>query len=307
MDQVAVDVPNSAITCSQPERQRTEADTTSAVSEPIVVTTVRRVQPEPAVTDPTSGVRRLSIAAFVGIVVVYLAIIQGGGLIARNVADLEDTAFVTVEDVLVSMWIPLGAALVFTYGVIAWLGWWRPVLHDQKPVQRWLAVVPIVLIISILIGINYAELADKGLGYVLVLLIATQFVGWGEEGMFRGIGVTTLRVNGLTEGKVALWSSLIFGAVHLTNAIGRGASAVPQALAVSFAGYFFYLTRRWSRGNALNSVLHGLFDFAILSSSAILVDQESYAGSVAPIAAYVILAIVLLVRRHHIEPAITTP
>ena len=88
-------------------------------------------------------------------------------------------------------------------------GWWRPVLHDHKPVQRWLAVVPIMLSISILIGVNYAELADKSIGYVLVLLIATQLVGWGEEGMFRGIGVTTLRVNGLTEGKVALWSSVI--------------------------------------------------------------------------------------------------
>ena len=40
--------------------------------------------------------------------------------------------------------------------------------------------------------------------------------------MFRGIGVTTLRAHGLTEGRVALWSSVIFGAVHLTNAIGDG-------------------------------------------------------------------------------------
>ena len=74
---------------------------------------------------------------------------------------------------------------------------------------------------------------------VLALLVATQMVGWGEEGMFRGIGVTTLREHGLSEGRVALWSSLIFGAVHLTNAVGRGAEAIPQALIVSFAGYFF--------------------------------------------------------------------
>ena len=63
--------------------------------------------------------------------------------------------------------------------------------------------------------------------------------------MFRGIGVTTLRAHGLTEGKVALWSSLIFGVVHLRtpSATARGH---PQALVVSFAGYFFYLTRRVS-------------------------------------------------------------
>jgi hypothetical protein len=79
------------------------------------------------------------------------------------------------------MWIPLGVALVFTYGAVTWLGWWRPVLHDHEPVQRRPAIVPIVLIISILIGVDYGELADTGIGYVLVLLIATQLVGWARK------------------------------------------------------------------------------------------------------------------------------
>ena len=124
---------------------------------------------------------------------------------------------------------------------------------------------------------------------MLVLFIATQFVGWGEEGMFRGIGVTTLRAHGLTEGKVALWSSVIFGAVHLSNALGHGAQAIPQALAVSFAGYFFYLTRRVSGGNVLNSVLHGLFDFSLLTGTVILIDQDPYVGSAAAILAYLVV------------------
>ncbi len=82
--------------------------------------------------------------------------------------------------------------------------------------------------------------------------------------MFRGIGVTVLRKHGLREGGVALWSSLIFGAAHLTNVFSSGLSALPQALIVSFAGYFFYLVRRVSRGNVLNSVMHGLFDFSTI-------------------------------------------
>ena len=121
--------------------------------------------------------------------------------------------------------------------------------------------------------------------------------------MFRGVGVTVLRDHGLTEGKVALWSSLVFGAVHLSNALSTGGQAVPQAIAVSFAGYFFYLVRRASRGNALNSVLHGLFDFSILTGTAILVDQQGYVGSVFAILAYVVIAIVVIARRRHIEPA----
>ena len=121
----------------------------------------------------------------------------------------------------------------------------------------------------------------------------------------RGIGVTTLREHGLTEGKVALWSSLVFGAVHLTNALGHGAQAVPQALAVSFAGYFFYLTRRVSGGLLVPAVLHGLFDFSILSST--VIDDRGYAGGLAAILAYPLVAVILVVRRHRIEPPRTAP
>ncbi|WP_426565327.1 CPBP family glutamic-type intramembrane protease [Angustibacter sp. McL0619] len=255
----------------------------------------------PDVSDGPPPVRALPYWAFAVIVLVYLAIIHGVGVLARHVWDV-DNSFVTTRDVLVNMWVPLGSALVFTYAVVAALHWWRPVLHDDRPVQRWVRIVPLILIASIVVGIDYADLLDKNLTYVLSLLVATQFVGWGEEGMFRGIGVTTLRLHGLSEGKVALWSSVIFGAVHLSNAFGQGAGAIPQAIAVSFAGYFFYLTRRSSGGNALNSVLHGLFDFSLLTGTAILVDQKAYPGGLAAILAYLVIAVILLVRRHHIEP-----
>jgi membrane protease YdiL (CAAX protease family) len=168
-------------------------------------------------------------------------------------------------------------------------------------VQKWVIVVPIIFVVGILLATDYGALSDKSAGFVLMLLLATQLVGWGEEGMFRGIGVTTLREHGLTEGKVALWSSLIFGLVHLSNAIGRGAGAIPQAVVVSLAGYFFYLTRRRTGGNAVNSVIHGFFDFSLLTGSAILVAQEAYIGSLAGILVYVVCVIVLLVRRRHIE------
>ena len=169
--------------------------------------------------------------------------------------------------------------------------------------QRWVWAVPIVFAVCIAAAIDYADLFDKSIGYILALLVATQFVGWGEEGMFRGIGVTTLREHGLTEGKVALWSSIIFGAVHISNALtGDVGKALPQAIAVSFAGYFFYLIRRVSGGNILNSVIHGLFDFSILTGTAIVINQGAYIGSGAAIAAYLVVGIVLIVRRHHIEP-----
>ncbi|WP_433005720.1 CPBP family glutamic-type intramembrane protease [Kribbella sp. CA-294648] len=240
------------------------------------------------------------------VVIVYLAIIQGGGILADHVGDHDGTT-TTTEGVIYNLWIPLGAALVFTYAVVAVLGWWRPVLRDDRPVRRWVWVIPIIFALCSLVAIDYAALGDKTIGYILVLFIATQFVGWGEEGMFRGIGVTALRSHGLTEGKVAFWSSVIFGAVHLSNALTHGAQAIPQALAVSCAGYFFYLTRRVAGTNAVNSVLHGLFDFSLLTGTVVLVDQQPYVGAAAAILAYLVVAAVLLVRRHHIEPLAPTP
>ena len=68
----------------------------------------------------------------------------------------------------------------------------------------------------------------------------------------------------------------MFGAVHLTNAINTGGAAVLQAIAVSFA------------------------DFSILSAT--VVSDEVYAGGLAAILAYPLVAGILLARRRRIEP-----
>lgn len=67
----------------------------------------------------------------------------------------------------------------------------------------------------------------------------------------------------------------------------------------------FYLVRRVSRGNVENSIIHGLFDFSLLSGSAVLADQAAYIGTLLPVLVYPVLAIILLVERHDIEPATT--
>lgn len=247
--------------------------------------------------DPPLGRRRLTIAAFAAIVLVDLALITAVSAVSASGLDHDVT---TSEEVVRGLLLPVGASLVFVYAVVAALGWWRPVFVDDRPVQRWVWVVPIVFAIAIAIAIDYGDLADKGAGFVLLLLLAGLCVGFSEEGLFRGIGVTTLRTNGLSEGKVALWSSVIFGAAHLVNALSTGDAAIAQAIAVSFAGYFFYLTRRVSGGLVVPALVHGMFDFSILSGA--VVEGSTYAGSLAAIAAYPLVAIILVVRRRHIEP-----
>ena len=258
--------------------------------------------PAPTRSDTRTG-RHLSVLAFVGIVVAYLVVLKGLGAAMSGSADVDDGRLLTTRQVMLGMVVPIGGSLVFALVVVALLGWWRPVMRDDRPVQRWVRIVPIVFIVCIAAGINYGELADKGIGFTLALLLATQCVGWAEETMFRGVGVTVFRQNGFTEGKVALWSSIVFGLVHLSNLIGGGAGAIGQAVAVSFAGYFFYLVRRVSHGNIANSIIHGLFDFMILSGTAIIPQGDTgYPGVALAVLAYIVCAIVLLVRRHHIEP-----
>jgi len=71
---------------------------------------------------------------------------------------------------------------------------------------------------------------------------------------------------------------------------------------VSFAGYFFYLIRRVSRSNILNSVLHGMFDFTLLTGTTIIAEGESaYPGALLGVLVYLICEVILLVRRHSIE------
>ena len=84
----------------------------------------------------------------------------------------------------------MAASLLFVYAVVAFLGWWRPVFVDDRPVQRWVVAVPVIMLVAIVAGTNYGGLADRGLAFALLLLLSTLMVGFAEEGMFRGIGVS---------------------------------------------------------------------------------------------------------------------
>src|SRR5690349_22766060 len=113
--------------------------------------------------DETPG-RSLPYWGFALVVVGYLVIIQVGGILVQELADTD--SITTTRGVVLTMWIPLGAALVYTYAVVAALGWWRPVLVDHRPVRRWVWVVPIVFLACSLVAIDYAALGDKTIGYV---------------------------------------------------------------------------------------------------------------------------------------------
>lgn len=98
----------------------------------------------------------------------------------------------------------------------------------------------------------------------------------------------------------ALGSSVVFGLAHATNLFSEGPKAFAQVLATAVAGYFFYLIRRSSGGLVVPAVVHGLWDFGLITSS--VVAGKSYLGAGLFILADIVLLIIVLVRRRHIEP-----
>ena len=248
----------------------------------------------------SNAVRHLSIIGFIVIAIVYLAIIQGLGQLLTRDLDTKYAAPTSVEELWRSISVGVGASLVFVYLIVAILHWWRPVFVDDRPVQRWVIVIPIVMVVAILAGTNYSGLADRGGSFTALLLLTALMVGFAEEGMFRGIGVVAFRTNGFSEAKVALWTSVLFGLAHATNLISEGPRALVQVLVTVAAGYFFYLVRRRSGGLLMPAILHGLWDFGLISGS--VVPDKSYLGAALFILADLALIIIVLVRRHRIAP-----
>lgn len=244
--------------------------------------------------------RELSWPAFLALVVAYLVVLRGAGLLFGM--DLEgDSPMPTAEAALRNFVLPIGCSGLFGAAVVTWLGWWPEVIRDRRPVQRWVRFVPIFMIVVALLSIDYGQLAGQTAGLVLALAGVGLVVGFSEELWFRGIGVTVLRRSGFSEGRVALWSSLIFGAVHLSNAFGEGPQAIAQALIVSTSGYFFYLCLRVGGVIFLPMLVHGLWDFSLLSSQ-VGADPQAWIGTSLPILAQVILIVVVLSRRRRINP-----
>lgn len=248
---------------------------------------------------PAKPGRALSWKGFIAVAIVYLAIIQIGGRLLLPDVDAGDK-YLTAHNFLLGVLLPVGISALFAAAVATWLGWWRPILSEPLRVQRWVWAIPIVLIAAAVIGTSWGNLFDLPIELVLYLVLLVCFVGFAEELMFRGLGLVAFRRDGFSEARVALFTSLLFGAAHLSNAFGAGPSAIFQAIIVSGSGYFFYLTRRVGGTILLAMVVHGSQDFVMLSGQ-VGVDPKMSPAAMLVVLAMIGLAITVWVRRHKIE------
>jgi len=246
---------------------------------------------------PRNG-RRLPIWGFIVLVIGYLAAVQ---LIPRLTAPDNDkyASFPTTDSVIGGLWVTVGVGSLIGLIAVAVLGWWRPVFSEDKRLPRWIWLFPVVMLIAILAGTSYGNLSDKGASYTLMLLIGCLFIGVSEELMFRGIGVTAFRRAGFSEGRVALWTCVLFGLAHATNLFSEGISALTQVLVTAVAGYFFYLIRRVSGMLIASMVIHGLWDFGLFTNT---LSTPPGLGVVAFILTDIVLAIVAVITIRKVFP-----
>lgn len=246
---------------------------------------------------PPTG-RRLPIWGFLLLVVGYLLAIQ---LIPRLTTPegAKYGAFTDIPQVVGGLWVTVGVGTVIGVVAVSVLGWWRPAMVDDRRLPRWTWVFPIVLVVAILAGTSYGNLSAKGASYTLMLLVGCLFIGVSEELMFRGIGITAFRQAGFSEGKVALWTSVVFGLAHGTNIFTEGVGAIPQVVITAVAGYFFYVTRRTSGLLIVSMIVHGLWDFGLFTNT---LSTPPSNGAVVFILADVVLAIVAFVTIRKVFP-----
>ncbi|MEM8620555.1 MAG: CPBP family intramembrane glutamic endopeptidase [Actinomycetota bacterium] len=249
----------------------------------------------------------ISYGAFAGIVVVYLLIIQGLGVLLSLGSDLGYAEFPDIESTLRGITIPVSLSVVFVIAIISWLGWWPDITTERPKVASWVWIVPGLLVVAAAMVTDYGNLAEQDASLILTVAGTSLLVGIGEELMFRGVSIQVLRRHGLTEANVALWSSVIFGGVHITNVIAEGPRAVFQVVIVAFAGYFFYLTYRVSGTIVAPILMHAYWDFAQFSHAAGVADPQPNVFQNIPLLFLVIAGVVVYRRRDRIEAAHPVP
>ncbi len=249
------------------------------------------------------GTRSVGYGAFAALVVVYLFIVQILGLALSTGSDAGYGEFPDVDSTVRGLLIPIVIAVALVAAVISWLGWWRDIAIERPKVASWVWVVPVLLVLGGLGVMDWSNLGEQDLDLVLLVVLTSLLVGVGEELLFRGVSIQVLRRHGLTETKVALWSSVIFGGVHITNAISTGPQAIFQVLVVCCAGYFFYLTYRVSGTIIVPILMHGFWDFAQFSHTVGVDDPQPSPQQLLPFLALIIAGVIVYVRRNRIEVA----
>lgn len=209
-----------------------------------------KVQPRPSV----------GVLVFVAYLAVFYGVWIATGIEYKNVGDSAST--------LLKWYVaPLAAGTVMLVIAATALGWWRAALVEVRKAPRWTLITPALMLLLGLVSLTQKDYSDTTSRMWLYLLVGSIGVGFCEELATRGLLLVGLRGT-LSERQVWLWSSLLFGLMHLPNwAFGGGPGAVGQVGLAFLSGTTFYLLRRGTGMLLFAMVLHGFWDCAAFVDS----------------------------------------
>lgn len=237
----------------------------------------------------------LAAAAF------YVLLAAVGGNLLSVFANGDDTLdFVLSHYIVVPVLIVVG--LLFTRQA----GWTAEAWTAPSPFTErrrwWMLAIPIVLVVQLIGLLMEVPWSEQTVSVVLIYLVGSLFIGFGEELYFRGI----LRVSVLghhREITALLITSFAFGFAHTVGYLFDGvgvASIIFDTLYLAVDGALFYGALRATGRLWVPIVLHGLGDFArFLQTGDNDSDRSDQSGSyiISSVSVYVtaVLAVALVV------------
>lgn len=202
-------------------------------------------------------------------VVVYLVVVA---LVWRRNDVRYDALAESRENVVRGIVVPIGVGGVLLAAVTTGLGWWGPALvQSPRSGPAWALAVPAVLAVGAAVGLTSVDWGSPRARTVLPLLaLGCVFVGFAEELGTRGLVLVGARESGWGEPAAALLTMVVFSLVHAMNALfGQSVQQTLVQLGLTFAaGAAFYVTRMTTGSLVLCMVLHAVWDFGLLGTTA---------------------------------------
>ena len=203
---------------------------------------------------------KIGIALAVG----YMALF---GILVKMSGVGYDDITATADNARSAIVIPLAIIAVVLIALTTFFGWWKPVLREERRATGWVIIVPIVLIVVALAGVNYSGLAEMDSKLLLWIGIGAALVGLCEELMYRGLIIVSFRST-MKESHVWLWSSVAFALLHSINVLlGQGAIPTIRQVVVTFViGSGLYIARRTTGLIIVPMIIHLVWDYSAFTA-----------------------------------------